>query len=136
MALSNQDYLDILRHLQSELRLAEPDLYEKLSLSLSVQQSPRDVLLRYLEAVERLVGQRSSGPYGRILDNLNSVVTTERGGPILGIRVLLTEGESALYEREVVDLETLPDRTNFIEELEILRRDIADEEEETEGEPA
>lgn len=136
MALSDQDYFDILRHLQRELRVVEPDLYERLSRSLEVQQRPRDILLRYLEAIERLVGQQSSGPHGRILDSLNSVVRTEDGGPILGIRVVLTEGEAALYERGVVDLATLPDRTNFIEALEVLRREIAEEEDEPEGEPA
>ncbi len=136
MALSDEDYLSILRHLQEELRLAAPGAHERISRLLGHSRAPREALLHYLGAVSRVLGQQSSGPHGRVLDLLNAVMSTEDGGAIRGIRVLLSGVEAQLYGRDFIDLATLPDQARALEELDELRRDLEADEGEERGEPA
>lgn len=71
-----------------------------------------------------------------MLDLLNAVMSTEDGGAIRGIRVLLSGVEAQLYGRDFIDLATLPDQARALEELDELRRDLEADEGEERGEPA
>lgn len=66
-------------------------------------------------------------------NELNNWVRTEQGGPILGLRLVLSPAEQELYRQEHVDLASLPDRSAFISSLRELRADLMREIEESGG---
>ncbi len=134
MALNHDDWIDVTRHLQQEVHEADPEVFELLARHVERRNDPRWYLVDYIEALIKVMSERSSGSHGRILNELNNWVRTEQGGPIRGIRLALSPGDQELYRREYVDLASLPDRTAFISDLRNLRVDLVREIEES-GEP-
>lgn len=129
MALDREDWLDLLRHLQSQLAERDPRAYELLSGSFEQSNNPRQALLSYIDTLIKLTAERSGGSHGWVLDYLNRYVRTEDGGPVRSIRVRLSEQEAELYGVPVVELAELPDRSEFLAELRDLRAEILEERE-------
>lgn len=124
MALSHEDWIDITRHLQQQVHDADPEVFELLARHVERRNDPRRYLVDYIDVLVKVMSERSSGSHGRILNELNNWVRTEQGGPIRGIRLVLSPAEQELYRREYVDLASLPDRSAFIVGLLELRTDL------------
>lgn len=131
MALSRDDWIDITRHLQQQVRDADPEVFELVARHVERRNDSRWYLIDYIDVLIKVMSERSSGSHGRILNELNTWVRTEQGGPIRGIRLALSPEDQELYRREYVDLASLPDRTAFISDLRNLRSDLVREIEES-----
>ena len=75
----------------------------------------------------KIMAEQSGGENGRILNLANRYIRTERGGPIQAIQIELTPQERELYEMDTFDLARLPDRGEFIENLQSLRSAILED---------
>lgn len=124
MALSRDDWVDITRHLQDQVRRADPELFEVLARHVEPWNEPERYLLSYLDALIKVMSERSRGSYGRVLNELNAWIRTNEGGPIRGIRLFVSDSEREIYGREYLDLASLPDRSSFINGLLRLRDDL------------
>ena len=120
MPLTDEEYLEILRHLQRRLNEAEPELYERLAEKMDFDGTPRQRAVRYLRSLIGMMRERSSGSYASVLNLLNKSISTEDGHPIAGIRVDLSPQEQQLYQMDEIDLSELPDRSRLIEELQAI----------------
>lgn len=127
MALSRKDWIDITRHLQQHVREADPYVFELLARHVEPRDDPRHYLVGYLDGLIKVMAERSSGSHGRVLNELNQWIRTEQGGLIRGIRLVLSPSERELYQREYVDLASLPDRSVFIAGLRQLRSALLSE---------
>jgi hypothetical protein len=133
MALSREDWIDITRHLQQQVHDADPEVFEILARHVERWDEPQRYLIDYIDVLVKVMSERSSGSHGRILNELNNWVRTEQGGPIRGLRLVLSPAEQELYRQEHVDLASLPDRSAFISSLRELRADLMREIEESGG---
>jgi hypothetical protein len=70
-----------------------------------------------LRTIRHLYAERSGGVHGVILDRINHFVRLPDGGPIRGITVALTPAEMERYRTVEVNLAELPDRSDFLAEL-------------------
>lgn len=93
MALSREDWIDITRHLQQHVRDADPEVFELLARHVDHWNDPQRYLIDYLDGLIKIMSERSSGTTGRILNELNHWVRTEEGGPVRGIRLVLSPAE-------------------------------------------
>jgi hypothetical protein len=133
MPLSREDYLALIRQVQGELRERDREVYELLAEHVEPSQDPRRYLLAYLDTLIKVVGERSAGAHGRVLNLINRSVRTAEGGPVRGIRLALSGPEQERYQTEYVDLASLPERGALIEALLVLRNDLAQEGDQTGG---
>ena len=131
MALSREDWIDITRHLQQQVHEADSEAFELLARHVERWNDPRRYLIDYIDVLVKVMSERSSGSHGRILNELNNWVRTEQGGPIRGVRLVLSPAEQELYRQDHVDLASLPDRSAFISGLRELRADLSRELEES-----
>ena len=104
MALSRQEWLDITRHLQEQIRQADPEVFELLAEHVERRDEPERYLVAYIETLMKVMSERSGGSHGRVLNELNNWIRTENGGPLRGIRLVLPESDRQLYQRDYVDL--------------------------------
>jgi len=133
MPLSRQDYVALTRQLQAELAERDRELYEVLGQHVEPRQDSRRYLLDYLDALIKVLAERSAGAHGKVLNLINASIRTAQGGPVRGIRLLLSGSEQERYQLEHVDLASLPERGALIEALLILRNDLAQDGDETGG---
>ena len=131
MTLKREDYRAILSTLESKLREADPDAIEVVNRAadlgdMDFEQSAdlKSVVLRYLNALMKVLGERSAGGNGRILDLMNRNIHTEHGGPIEALILELSPLERELHQANSFDLAKLPDRGEFLAQLRSLRDDI------------
>ncbi len=127
MPLTRQDAIEITQQVEALLRQYDPFTFEIATSRLDRGDDPGRNLLAMLGLVTRIYSEKSSGLAARALDRINHHVRRPDGEPITGITVELSPAERELYGREDVDLATVPDRTEFINELEDVLRVIADE---------
>jgi hypothetical protein len=130
MPLTRDDYVAILRHLRAELRQRDPEAQALVAEYTERSDDPRRYLLDYLRTLIKILSERSSGAYGRVLNTLNEYVRTPEGRPIRGIRLELSPIERELYRQEQIDLAVLPDRDELIADLLSLYRELSAEGEE------
>jgi hypothetical protein len=133
MPLNHQDYMEIVRHLQTCLRESDREVFELLSQHVERAENAQVYLLNYLRALIHVASERSGGTHGRILDLLNNSVSTATGKPVGGIRILLSPQEQELYQRQVVDLVRMPDRAEFVSLLRELYFELSEESGREEG---
>ena len=131
MTLKREDYAAILRVLRSQLRETDPDAVDAVDRAADVRDEDlsgaedlKRVVLRYLDALMKVLGERSGGGKGRVLDLANQYIRTTHGGPIEALTVELSPLDRELHQSSSLDLATLPDRSAFLEQLRNLRRDI------------
>lgn len=74
-------------------------------------------MIELLQTIRRIYAERSGGLHGPILDRMNHFVRLPDQSPIRGISVLLTPGEAERYGTGEVNLAELPDRSDFLAEL-------------------
>ena len=127
MPLSREDFVQLTRHLQAELREVDPEAQALVTEYTEQSNDSRRYFLDYLRSVIKVVSERSSGAHGRVLNLLNESVRTAEGGPVTGIRLELTGTERELYRRESIDLAQLPDRTEVVEALLALYHELLEE---------
>lgn len=127
MPLSREDFVQLTRHLQAELREVDPEAQALVTEYTEQSDDSRRYFLDYLGSVIKVVSERSAGAHGRVLNLLNESVRTAEGGPVTGIRLELTGTERELYRRESIDLAQLPDRTEVVEALLALYHELFEE---------
>jgi len=129
MALTDDEYLDILRHLQERLREFAPDVFENLSeITVDLPPNPQTRLIRYLGFVIRTFKTRSSDTYPYILDLLNNNIKTKEGNSIESIKISFTPEEAQLYGIDEFDLVNLPDDSAFLDDLITILNSIQEDE--------
>ena len=140
MALQRDDYLTILRLLQSKLRAVDPEALDLVNravglrdLNLTSAQQSRSAVILYLEALIKVMSERSAGRNGRILNLANRHIRTEGGGPIQALTVQLTPAEQEIYQVESYDLARLPERSEFLAQIRDLRDAIEEDGDSAEG---
>ncbi len=124
MALTREDWIVITQHLQNHVRQADLEIFELLGQHVELSNDPQHYLVDYLGGLIKVMSERSGGSHGRVLNEMNKWIRVEKGGPIRGIRLLLSETEQDLYQGDYVDLASLPDRSDFIDALRKLRDDL------------
>jgi hypothetical protein len=127
MPLSRNDFAAITRHLQREVQQLDPEAHALVVQYTERSDDPRRYLLDYLRSLIKIMSERSSGAHGRVLNLLNAYVRTADGRPVRGIRLELSPIEREVYQRETVDLASLPDRDEFVAELLKLYNDLIED---------
>lgn len=127
MSLSPQDCADLTAEIIRLLSDYDPQVLEPISRSVERYEDPRRNLVELLGGVRRVYSERSGGTYGPILDRINHFVRLEDGQPIRGLSVVLTPAEQEVFGRSEVNLAELPDRSEFLAQLDLLIADVKHE---------
>jgi hypothetical protein len=132
MALTPQDCVELLRDVEGLLREYDPGSLELVFRATERYDDPRRYLLELLTTIRRIYSERSGGVQGAILDRINHFVRLEDGSPVRALAVAFSPLERELYGREDFNLAELPDRSDFIKELDRITAEIKREVEPTE----
>jgi hypothetical protein len=124
MPLSREDAIELTQFAEQLLRQHDPGSYELVMRSTDRVNDPGRNLLILLGTLIRFYKERSGGEHARILDAINHYVRLSDGGPVQGLSVELSPAEREIYGVAEIDLAILPDRSNFLEEIERIRGDI------------
>jgi hypothetical protein len=127
MPLSYDDYRRVIAYLQSRLRELDPEMYELVNRHVEPTQNLHRYLLEFLETLIKVASERSAGSHGEVLNIVNSVIRTEDGEPVRGVRVMMSPEHREVYRMESVDLVQLPDRSRFVADLKELHQEISEE---------
>jgi hypothetical protein len=127
MPLSRQDCLELFRDLEGLLNEYDPRGYEAIFRITETAEDPRRAIVNFLRTMIHYYSERSGGEHGRVLDDLNNYVRQADGQPIRGIAVMLSPDERERFGTSEVDLALLPDRSELLQNLNTLLRDIARE---------
>lgn len=124
MPLSRRDCVELIRDIEGLLRE-----YDSGSLDLAIRATepsddPRRYLVELLRTISRIYSERSGGMHGPILDRINHFVRLEDGSPVRGLSVVLSPAEQELYGVREVNLAELPDRSQFLAQLDSIIDDI------------
>ena len=140
MPLNGNDYMTILRLLQSRLLEADPEAVEIVNRAVGLRETafapaedPKAAALQYMDALIKVMSERSAGKNGRILNLANSYIRTESGKPIQALTVQLSPADQEIYGAESYDLARLPDRSRFLKQLRDLRDEIQEDDTFAEG---
>jgi hypothetical protein len=124
MALTRQDCVELVREIEELLREYDPGSLDLVLRATERYNDPRRYLVELLVTVRRIYSERSGGMHGPILDSINHFVRLQDGSPIRGLVVALSPVERELYGRDELNLAELPDRSDFIVDLDRLIADI------------
>jgi hypothetical protein len=124
MPLSRDDAIELTHFVEQLLRQYDPGSYELIMRATDRVDDPRRNLLILLGTLIRFYKERSGGEQARILDAINHYVRLPNGGPVQGLSVELRPAEQEMYGRREVDLAVLPDRTEFLEEIQRIMAEI------------
>ena len=124
MALTRQDCVELVKELEGQLRQYDPGALDLVLRATERYDDPQRYLVELLTTVRRIYSERSGGMHGPILDNINHFVRLEDGSPVRGLTVALSPVERELYGRDDLNLAEMPDRSEFIAELERLTAEI------------
>lgn len=127
MALNRQDCIELTRQIERLLREFDPGSFELVMGSIERSNDPRRYVIELLRTIRRMYAERSGGMHGPILDRINHFVRLPDGGPIRGISVALTPAEMERYRTEEVNLAELPDRSDFLAELDRILSEVIHE---------
>jgi hypothetical protein len=128
--MNRDDYPELLAHLRRRMSEAGLEAVDD-QIAADIRDdfgSPEELVLRYLGLFQTHLHLRSRDAAERVAGQLRELVGTEDGSPISGVEVVLTEGDRALYGRdvEVVDLRdtALEDIDPLLKQLDELRSDL------------
>jgi hypothetical protein len=127
MALNRQDCIELTRQIERLLREFDPGSFELVMGAAERPNDPRRYVIELLRTIRRMYAERSGGMHGPILDRMNHFVRLPDGGPIRGISVALTPAEMERYGTEEVNLAELPDRSDFLAELDHILSEVIHE---------
>lgn len=134
MPLSRNDCAQLLRVIEELLQENDPSSLDFVLRGRDYSDDPRRSLLEFLQTVRRYYTERSGGAYGSILDTVNHFVRLEDGSPVRAISVTLSPVEQTIFEAEEINLAEIPDRSEFLRELETVTDQIKREIDLPEGE--
>ncbi|MCC7175799.1 MAG: hypothetical protein IT159_11435 [Bryobacterales bacterium] len=117
MPLNRQDCIELAKQVERLLREFDPAASELVFRSTERYNDPRRYFVELLRTIRHLYAERSGGMHGVILDRINQFVRLPDGSPVRGITVALTPAEMERYRTEEVNLAELPDRSDFLAEL-------------------
>jgi len=126
MPLSDDDCLELLRHLQTRLRQADPELFDKLGMTI-IGYPPYEQLQKYLHGILMATKEKSGMIYHNMVLPQLEYIKSAKGKRIESILIALSPEEQQLYQVQQIELERLPNYTDFIKDLFELER-IIDEE--------
>ena len=115
------------RLIEELLREYDPGSVEPILSATDRFEDPARYVISLLTAIRRFNTERSGGMHGPILDRLNRFVRLEDGSPVRGLSVALSPAEVERYETREIGLADLPDRSEFLSELDTLISEIAHE---------
>lgn len=122
MALSNDDWAEVLQHTRTRVREAGlSDVDERVALDFRPTESASADFLRYLDSVISALRERSSSTFQRAFDTFREYVRTEDGTPVQGIEVRVEERDFRIFPTHRIDLGDQPNLGVSIEELTRLR---------------
>jgi hypothetical protein len=124
MALTRQDCVTLVREIERLLREYDPGSLDLVVRSTERDDDPRQYVVNLLRTTSRVYSERSGGMHGPILNSINHFVRLPDGSPIRGISVALSPPERELYDTDEINLAELPDRSEFLAELERITADI------------
>src|SRR5215469_14344968 len=105
MALSSDDWAEILKHTRTRVREAGlRDLDEQVTLDFRPTESGSADVLRYLDSLISALGERSRSTYQRALDTFREYVRTEDGTSVQGIEVRVQDRDFNIFSTHRVDL--------------------------------
>jgi hypothetical protein len=124
MGLSREDCVLLTRQIEGLIREYDPVALEPVLNSTERYDDPRRYVTGLLRTLMRYYSERSGGRHGPILDRVNRYVRQADGSPVRGISVELTPGERERYQLDEVNFAGLPDRNEFVDELERILGDV------------
>jgi hypothetical protein len=127
MSLSNEDFTELLQHLQARLRQTDQAIFERLSGVAITQAQPREQFFKYLFSIISVMKEGSSASYHTAVAKLGEFIKGANNLPIQGIRIALSPAERELYKVNEVDLSEMPDNSSLIDDLLAIAR-IVDQE--------
>jgi hypothetical protein len=127
MALSDSDCLELLKHLQAKLREADPELFDRLGVTITGYIAPYEQLRNYLFSIVSVMKGRSGVTYRRVVTQLGQYITAPDNKAIEGINITLSPMKQQLYQMDEIELARLPDNWEFINDLLELVRDLEQE---------
>jgi hypothetical protein len=127
MALNRQDCIELTRQIEQLLREFDPGSLDLALRSTERYDDPRRYVIELLRNIRQIYAERSGGMHRPILDRVNHFVRLPGGGPIRGISVALTPAEMERYRTEEVNLAELPDRSDFLAELDRVLSEVIHE---------
>jgi hypothetical protein len=137
--VTEAEYADLLEYVRRAMRehgLGEFDARLASEVYADAEERhgrmpPSTLLLRYLELLASRLQLQAAETAGGVLGELNEVARTERGGPIEGVELQLTENDRTLFavDANAVDLVALPSLADLVEDLLALRARLAEERE-------
>src|SRR4051812_19044858 len=120
MPLSREDCVQLVREIERLLREYDPVALQLVIRATDPNNDPQRYLVSLLGTISRIYSERSGGTLGPTLDRINHFVRLQDGSPVKGIAVTLSPAERELYKTDELDLAELPDRSEFLVELERL----------------
>ncbi len=127
MPLSREDCVVLTRQIEALIREHDPMALEPVLGSTERYNDPRRYVTELLRTLMRYYSERSGGQHGPILDRMNRYVRQPNGLPVRGISVELTPGERERYQTDQINFAELPDRNEFVNELERILGDVIHE---------
>src|SRR5712692_9372790 len=127
MAVDRQDCIQLTRDVEALLREYDPGSFELVVRATERYQDPARYLIELLGTIRRIYSERSGGMHGAILDRINHFVRLQDGSPVRGLAVTLSPADRELYNTEELNLAELPDRSDFLKELDRVIADIVRE---------
>jgi hypothetical protein len=124
MALTRQDCVVLVREIEGLLREYDPGSLDLVVRSTERDNDPRRYVVRLLRTITKVYSERSGGMAGPILNTMNHFVRLADDSPIRGISVALSPAERELYDTDEINLAELPDRSEFLAELNRITADI------------
>ncbi|WP_036090017.1 hypothetical protein [Leptospira sp. B5-022] len=86
---------------------------------------PKEYLLMYLDTLREQLRINSRISHDEILSNIVKNIDSEQG-PLLGIKLILPDEIQKIYDREDVELRTLPDYSILLIMIDELRSELLD----------
>lgn len=117
MPLNRRDCVQLIREVEVLIREYDPGSLELVFGAPDFYNDPPRYLVEILRRIRKIHSERSGGMYGPILDRINHFVRLEDDSPVRALSVALSPAEQEVYGIDEVSLAALPDRSQFLEEL-------------------
>jgi len=124
--MDEEDFANLLRFTRERMReLGLESLSDRISADLRTgDDRPSQVLLRYFSSLETELRLASSATVRKLTDRYRSVVQTDSGRTVEGIRLLPTGADQQLFGTDPVDLTGDPGLEPLIDEISRVRSDL------------
>lgn len=121
--MREEEYLELIRHLQEWTRQINEDLHEQAAVSARGEEQPSRFLLAYLGTVITRFKLESRSGARTAMNRLNKALSGEEFLSDLTV-ILPLEVEADLWEQHAVSLQELPDYSGVVDQLEQVVRSV------------